>query len=69
MFEAVGFEYYDAFFGACERLLAPQGCMFLQTIAIPDQRFRRATGATTTGSRKYIFPGSLLASLHGITAR
>jgi cyclopropane-fatty-acyl-phospholipid synthase len=66
MFEAVGFEYYDAFFGACERLLAPQGCLFLQTIAFPDQQFTRYR-RDYDWLRKYIFPGSLLASLHGIT--
>ena len=66
MFEAVGFEYYDAFFAACERLLAPAGCLFLQTIAIPDQRFARYR-RDYDWLRKYIFPGSLLASLHGIT--
>jgi len=66
MFEAVGFEYYDAFFGACERLLAPAGCLFLQTIAIPDQRFDRYR-RDYDWLRKYIFPGTLLASLHGIT--
>lgn len=67
MFEAVGFDYYDAFFGACERLLAPHGSLFLQTIAIPDQRFddyRRGYDWL----RKYVFPGSLLASLHAVTA-
>ena len=66
MFEAVGFEYYDAFFGACERLLAPAGCLFLQTIAFPDQGFARYR-RDYDWLRKYIFPGSLLASLHGIT--
>jgi cyclopropane-fatty-acyl-phospholipid synthase len=67
MFEAVGLEYYDAFFAACERMLAPQGRMFLQTIAIPDQRFD-AYRRDYDWLRKYIFPGSLLASLHEITA-
>ena len=67
MFEAVGLEYYDSFFGACERLLRPHGRMFLQTIAIPDQRFR-AYVRDYDWLRKYIFPGSLLASLHEITA-
>jgi cyclopropane-fatty-acyl-phospholipid synthase len=65
MFEAVGFRYYGAFFGACERLLKPHGRMFLQSITIPDQRFdtyRRDFDWT----RKYIFPGSLLASIQGI---
>jgi cyclopropane-fatty-acyl-phospholipid synthase len=66
MFEAVGLEHYDAFFGACERLLAPAGCLFLQTITIPDQRFARYR-REYDWLRKYIFPGSQLASLHAIT--
>jgi cyclopropane-fatty-acyl-phospholipid synthase len=66
MFEAVGLEHYDAFFGACERLLAPYGRMFLQTIAIPDQRFD-AYRRELDWTRVYIFPGSLLASLHAVT--
>jgi cyclopropane-fatty-acyl-phospholipid synthase len=67
MFEAVGRHYYDAFFAACERLLRPAGRVFLQTIAIPDQRFD-AYARDYDWTRKYIFPGSLLASLHEITA-
>jgi cyclopropane-fatty-acyl-phospholipid synthase len=67
MFEAVGLAYYDAFFGACERLLRPHGRMFLQAIAIPDQRFP-AYARDFDWSRKHIFPGSLLASLHEISA-
>ncbi len=67
MFEAVGLRYYDAFFAACERLLRPHGRMFLQTIAIPDQRFP-AYARDFDWIRKHIFPGSLLASLHEITA-
>ena len=65
MFEAVGFRYYGAFFGACERLLKPRGKMFLQTITIPDQRFD-AYRRDFDWTRKYVFPGSLLASIHGI---
>ena len=67
MFEAVGRRYYDTFFAACERLLRPLGRMFLQTIAIPDQRFD-AYARDYDWIRKHIFPGSELASLHGITA-
>jgi len=66
MFEAVGYEYYGAFFGKCSALLKPNGYMFLQTIYAPDQRFdmyRR----DFDWIRKYIFPGALLASVYGIT--
>jgi cyclopropane-fatty-acyl-phospholipid synthase len=65
MFEAVGFEYYKAFFAACDRVLRPGGRMLLQTITVPDERFdtyRRGYDFI----RKYIFPGGLLASVGAI---
>jgi cyclopropane-fatty-acyl-phospholipid synthase len=67
MFEAVGYEYYGAFFGRCSKVLNPNGTMFLQTIYKPDQGFD-AYRRDFDWIRKYIFPGSLLASVHGITA-
>ena len=67
MFEAVGFDHYDEFFAACDRLLKPDGTMLLQTITIQDQKFRSyLRGADWT--QKYIFPGSQLASLSGVLA-
>jgi cyclopropane-fatty-acyl-phospholipid synthase len=65
MFEAVGYENYPAFFRVCERLLAPEGRLFLQAITIPDQRFD-AYRRDFDWNRKYIFPGSQLASIHAI---
>jgi cyclopropane-fatty-acyl-phospholipid synthase len=65
MFEAVGFRNYDAFFGQCDRLLAPDGTMLLQAITITDQRFRRYL-ATPDWIQKYIFPGGELASVGGV---
>jgi cyclopropane-fatty-acyl-phospholipid synthase len=65
MFEAVGFEHYDEFFTACDRLLAPEGCMLLQTITIPEQEvaaYRKRVDWIQT----YIFPGSELASVNEI---
>ncbi len=65
MFEAVGFEFYDTFFGACDRLLKPDGAMLLQAITMNDAKFpvyrKRADWI-----QKYIFPGSELASVSGI---
>ena len=66
MFEAVGYEYYGAFFGRCSQVLKPNGKMFLQTIYMNDQRFD-AYRRDFDWIRKYIFPGSLLASVDGIT--
>lgn len=62
MFEAVGFAHYDDFFSACDRLLAPDGTMLLQTITIPEQEvpaYRRRVDWIQT----CIFPGSELASV------
>jgi cyclopropane-fatty-acyl-phospholipid synthase len=62
MFEAVGFDHYDEFFGACDRLLAPDGSMLLQTITLPEQQvsaYRKRVDWIQT----YIFPGSELASV------
>jgi len=62
MFEAVGIKRYDEFFGACDRLLTPEGTMMLQTITLLDQElasYRKRVDWIQT----YIFPGSELASL------
>ena len=67
MFEAVGFGFYDTFFGACDRLLKPDGAMLMQAITISDHKFpvyrKRADWI-----QKYIFPGSELASVSGVCA-
>ena len=62
MFEAVGFEHYDDFFGVCDRMLTPDGSMFLQTITLREQEiqnYRKRVDWIQT----YIFPGSELASI------
>jgi len=65
MFEAVGVEYYDEFFGACDRLLGPDGTMLLQTITVPEQRFA-SYRKRSDWIQKYIFPGAELASVSEI---
>jgi cyclopropane-fatty-acyl-phospholipid synthase len=65
MFEAVGHRNYGTFFRQCDRLLAPDGTMVLQTITVPDRRFRRYL-ATPDWIQKYIFPGGELASVSAI---
>jgi cyclopropane-fatty-acyl-phospholipid synthase len=62
MFEAVGFTRYDEFFSACDRLLAPDGTMLLQTITLPEQEVR-AYRKRVDWIQTYIFPGSELASV------
>jgi cyclopropane-fatty-acyl-phospholipid synthase len=62
MLEAVGAEYYEAFFEACDRVLTPGGRLSLQTIAFPDVAYdRQRRGANWI--QLYIFPGGLLPSL------
>ncbi len=65
MFEAVGLNFYDTYFSICDRLLADDGCMLLQTITMPDQKFK-AYRRNSDWIRKYIFPGGELASIAGI---
>ena len=62
MFEAVGLDHYDAFFGACDRLLTDGGRMLMQTITVDDWRFDDYL-STPSWIAKRIFPGSELASV------
>jgi cyclopropane-fatty-acyl-phospholipid synthase len=62
MFEAVGYENYDAFFSACDRLLQRDGSMLLQTITMKDQKFHQYRHESDW-IKKYIFPGAELASI------
>jgi cyclopropane-fatty-acyl-phospholipid synthase len=62
MFEAVGFNNYDEFFGTCDRLLTPDGSMLLQTITLPDQQLAGYKDRVDW-IQTYIFPGSELASM------
>lgn len=62
MLEAVGAEYFTAFFEACDAALAPGGRMSLQSITFPDAAYeRQLRGANWI--QTYIFPGGLCPSL------
>jgi cyclopropane-fatty-acyl-phospholipid synthase len=61
MIEAVGHQYYDAFFNKCSELLKPDGMMLLQAITIADQRYNQAKRSVDFIQR-YIFPGSCIPS-------
>jgi cyclopropane-fatty-acyl-phospholipid synthase len=61
MFEAVGREYWERFFGAMSALLAPGGRACVQTITIRDDLFERYVRGTDF-IQQYIFPGGLLPS-------
>ena len=65
MFEAVGLSHYDEFFGACDRLLRPDGSMLMQTITMNEQSFP-SYRLKSDWIQKYIFPGAELASVSEI---
>jgi len=65
MFEAVGLAHYDEYFGACDRLLSPDGSMLLQTITLPDQQLKDYRNRVDW-IQTYIFPGSELAAISEI---
>ncbi len=62
MFEAVGFDHYDDYFGVCDRLLRPDGAMLLQTITIMESKFQQYR-KQSDWIKKHIFPGAELASV------
>lgn len=65
MFEAVGYEHYDDYFGACDRLLTADGSMLLQTITIQEKKFHQYR-KQSDWIKKHIFPGAELASVIAI---
>ncbi len=61
MVEAVGREYWPAYFQAVHRLLKPGGKACIQSIVIDDALFERYIGSTDF-IQQYIFPGGCLPS-------
>jgi cyclopropane-fatty-acyl-phospholipid synthase len=66
MIEAVGHEYYTAFFTVCSRMLKPQGLAFIQGITIDEQLYERAKRSVDFIQR-FIFPGSCIPSVSALT--
>ncbi len=62
MIEAVGHEYFDAYFRKCASLLEPGGLMLIQAITIADRRYEQAKRSVDFIQR-YIFPGGCLPSV------
>jgi cyclopropane-fatty-acyl-phospholipid synthase len=62
MIEAVGWQYFDTFFGRCASLLAPDGAMLLQAITI-DERAYDVEKAKRSFANTHVFPGGCLPSL------
>ncbi|WP_198676358.1 SAM-dependent methyltransferase [Kribbella monticola] len=65
MIEAVGEQYWPAYFATIDRLLAPGGRFGLQSITMPHDRLL-ATRHAQGWIHKYIFPGGLIPSLTAI---
>jgi cyclopropane-fatty-acyl-phospholipid synthase len=65
MIEAVGWEWFDAYFHHCSRLLAPAGLFFLQAIVIADAAYELEK-RTRTFANEVIFPGGCLPSVESI---
>ncbi|MGW6936544.1 class I SAM-dependent methyltransferase [Lentzea sp. NPDC054927] len=65
MVEAVGAEYWPAYFSVLDRVLAPGGRVGLQAITMPHDRMI-ASKASYTWIHKYIFPGGLIPSVRAI---
>jgi cyclopropane-fatty-acyl-phospholipid synthase len=65
MIEAVGWQYFDAFFRRCSELLDPDGLFLLQAIVI-DDRLYEVEKAARSFSNTLIFPGGCLPSVEVI---
>ncbi len=66
MIEAVGWQYFPAFFAKCAELTRPGGAVFLQVIVCRDDNYETEKAARSF-SNKHIFPGGCLPSLDLIT--
>jgi cyclopropane-fatty-acyl-phospholipid synthase len=65
MLEAVGERLLAPFFSVVDRVLEPGGLACVQTILIPDARYRRYR-STPDWIERYVFPGCLIPSLGAI---
>jgi cyclopropane-fatty-acyl-phospholipid synthase len=66
MIEAVGWQYFDAFFASCSRLLEPDGLMLLQAIVVDDRAFE-IEKASRSFIKDLIFPAGCLPSVEVIS--
>lgn len=67
MVEAVDANYFGDFMAALDRLLAPNGVIVMQAIAIPEARFGEYL-RTTDFINTIIFPGGALPCIAALTA-
>ena len=62
MIEAVGWQYFDAYFGRCRELIEPDGLALLQAITIDDRDYELEK-KTRSFVNSYVFPSGCLPSL------
>ena len=62
MIEAVGHQYFPAYFETCAKLLHPEGLAAIQTITILDDQYEQARKEVDF-IKRYIFPGSCIPSI------
>jgi cyclopropane-fatty-acyl-phospholipid synthase len=65
MIEAVGWQYFDAFFRRCAELLRQDGLMLLQAITVTDRAYELEK-ATRSFMKQLIFPAGCLPSVEVI---
>jgi cyclopropane-fatty-acyl-phospholipid synthase len=65
MFEAVGEDYWPAYFSKIRERLAPLGQAGLQIITI-DERYFNAYRSSVDFIQKYVFPGGMLPSMQAL---
>ncbi len=65
MIEAVGWEWFDAYFRRCSDLLRPNGLFFLQAIVVADAAYE-IEKRTRSFANQVIFPGGCLPSVESI---
>ncbi len=66
MIEAVGWQYYDAYFRKCSELLKPGGAACLQAITMAEHNYEQAKRSVDY-IKRYIFPGSCIPSIGAMT--
>jgi len=62
MIEAVGHQYFPAYFKTCANLLSPEGLAAIQAITILDDQYEQARKEVDF-IKRYIFPGSCIPSI------
>jgi cyclopropane-fatty-acyl-phospholipid synthase len=62
MIEAVGHQFFEAFFKQCSQLLKPEGLMLIQAITINDRQYLSARDEVDF-IKRYIFPGSCIPAI------